>query len=442
MTRRQAIDFLIRTPYKFGHLLGFKKLGKLHNQWIVDMIRASEDETLQAHRGSFKTTCMSIALAIIIILKPNLRILFMRKTDTDVKEIIRQVQNILNDPRTKYFVLCIWGVELQLTTETATEINTNLTNDIKGTSQLVGMGIGSSVTGKHFDIIFTDDIVNVKDRMSKADRDRTKILYQELQNVKNRGGRIFNTGTPWHPDDCFNLMPNPEKYDCYSTGLIDPDELKAIKSNMTASLFAANYELRHIAAEDVLFCDPNVDGDPALAEQGETHIDAAYSGEDYTALTILRKKGGKYYVFGKLWRKHIDDCIDEIVKYHFAFNSLRVSCENNADKGYLAKDLRKRNVIVNEYHEAMNKFLKITSYLKAEWKNVIFVKGTDEEYISQVCDYNEGAEHDDAPDSLSSLVRKLWSKRDVTEVPRITAEERYDRYHGITSDDMEGGWDI
>lgn len=441
MTRRQAIDLLIRTPYKFGQLLGFTKLGKLHNQWIIDMVRTESDETLQAHRGSFKTTCVSLALAIIIILFPNCRVLFMRKTDTDVKEIIKQVQNILKDPRTLYIVLCIWGVELRMTTQTATEINTNLTTDIKGTSQLVGMGIGSSVTGKHFDIIFTDDIVNVKDRMSKADRDRTKILYQEFQNVKNRGGRIFNTGTPWHPDDCFTLMPNPKRYDCYSTGLIGDDELKEIKSNMTSSLFAANYELRHIAAEDVLFTDPVTDADPALAEQGETHIDAAYSGEDYTALTILRKKGGKYYVFGKLWRKHIDDCVDEIIKYHIAFNALRVSCENNADKGYLAKDLRKRNVIVNEYHESMNKFLKITSYLKSEWKDVIFVKGTDEEYIAQVCDYNEGAEHDDAPDSLASLVRKLWSKQDPTKPPKPTAEERYNEYHGIYAEDMEGGWD-
>lgn len=440
MTRKQAVEFLVKKPYKFGHLLGFTKLGLLHNDWIIRMVREQSDRTLQAHRGSYKTTCVSIALAIIIILKPNERTLFMRKTDTDVKEIIKQVQNILKNPRTKYIVQCIYGAELQLTVQTATEVSTNLTTDIKGTSQLVGMGIGSSVTGKHFDNIFTDDIVNVNDRMSKAERDRTKVLYQELQNVKNRGGRIFNTGTPWHPEDCFTLMPNPERYDCYSTGLIGADELKAIRESMTSSLFAANYELKHIASEDVLFTDPVTGADPYLAEQGETHIDAAYSGEDYTAMTICRKKDGKYYVFGKLWRKHVDDCVDDIIGYHRKFNALRISCEDNGDKGYLAKDLRKRNVIVSEYHEKMNKFLKITSYLKSEWKDVVFVLGTDEEYIAQICDYCEDAEHDDAPDSLASLVRKLWGKQETEKPPRPSADDYYNMRHGIDADDLSGGW--
>ena len=81
---------------------------------------------------------------------------------------------------------------------------------------------------------------------------------------------------------------------------------------MTASLFAANYELRHIASDDIIFTDPVTGADPALAEQGICHVDAAYGGEDYTALTICHKKEGKYYVFGKMWRKHVDDCKNDI----------------------------------------------------------------------------------------------------------------------------------
>ena len=56
--------------------------------------------------------------------------------------------------------------------------------------------------------------------------------------------------------------------------------------------------------------------------------------------------------------------------------------------------------------------MKIVTYLKREWKNVIFVEGTDEEYIRQICDYNEEAEHDDAPDSLATLIRILWNRTD------------------------------
>lgn len=417
MTREAAITLLLNEPVKIGYAVGFDKLTALHNRWIIDMIRGTEDKTVQAHRGSYKTTCVSIAIACIFVLLPNKKTLFLRKTDADVKEVIRQVRNILLSPPMQEAAKIIHGRDMVLTTQTASEISSNLPGDSKGTSQLVAMGINGSITGKHFDRIFTDDIVNVQDRTSKAERDRTKIVYQELQNIRNRGGRIFNTGTPWHKEDCFVLMPNIERYDCYSTGLISNEQLKTIREAMTASLFAANYELRHIASDDVIFDTPQTGADPALAEQGVCHIDASYGGEDGTAFTVCRKSGGKYYIYGRLWQKHVDDCLPEIIRLRKAFNAGVIYCERNADKGYLAKTLREKGERADTYHESMNKFVKITSYLKSEWKNVIFVAGTDAEYINQICDYTENAEHDDAPDSAASIVRKLWNKKDAVYTP-------------------------
>lgn len=417
MTREAAIAILLNEPVKIGYAVGFDKLTALHNRWIIEMIRGTQDKTLQAHRGSYKTTCVSIALACIFVLLPNKKTLFLRKTDADVKEVIRQVRNILLSPPMQEAARLIHGKDMVLITQTASELSSNLPGDSKGTSQIVAMGINGSITGKHFDRIFTDDIVNVQDRTSKAERDRTKIVYQELQNIRNRGGRIFNTGTPWHKEDCFSLMPNIERHDCYSTGLISKEQLQIIREAMTASLFAANYELRHIASDDVIFTSPQTGADPALAEQGICHIDASYGGEDGTAFTICRKSGGKYYIYGRLWQKHVDDCLPEIIRLRKAFNAGIIYSERNADKGYLAKTLRERGERADTYHEKTNKFVKITSYLKSEWKNVVFVAGTDAEYINQICDYTENAEHDDAPDSAASIVRKLWNKKDTEYVP-------------------------
>ena len=371
--------------------------------------------------STYKTTCVSIALALIIILLPNKRTLFMRKTDGDVKEVIKQVQKILQDPHTQYFVQTIYKVSLRLISASVTEVTTNLTTDIKGTAQLVGIGTGASLTGKHFDFIFTDDIVNVNDRVSKAERDRTKLVYQELQNIKNRGGRIINTGTPWHADDAFSIMPPAEKYNCNHSEIkkiISDEELERLRHSMLRSLFAANYELRFVAAEDVIFTDPVTGHDPSILDQAKNcHIDAAYGGEDYTAFTIIKKTDGKFYVYGRLWHKHVDDVLSEVITIKRGFNAGRIYCEDNGDKGYLAKELTRMGERAIKYHEGMNKFLKITSYLKAEWKNIIFVAGTDPEYIAQICDYNENAEHDDAPDSLASLVRELWYVKESDRKP-------------------------
>jgi hypothetical protein len=277
----------------------------------------------------------------------------------------------------------------------------------------LGIGTSSSLTGKHFDFIFTDDIVNVNDRMSKAERDRTKIIYQELQNIKNRGGKIFNTGTPWHEDDCFSLMPNPKKYNCYHpeiAKIISEQDLEKLKASMSPSLFAANYELKHIASEEVIFTDPKTGGDPVMCENGYMHLDSAFYGEDYTAWTVMKIVGDKYYLYGKMKRKHVEDCYDYIKSDYDRFRCSKLYNETNADKGMVGKELRKIGIRVVLYHEGMNKYMKIATYLKAIWKDVIFVEGTDKEYIDQICDYFEDAEHDDAPDSAASLARVLYKK--------------------------------
>ena len=88
---------------------------ELHNDWLKKMIFAAEDETILAHRGSYKTSCLSVAIAILMILFPYKNIIFLRKTDDDVIEVIEQVANILSTPVFLFIVKALYGVELQFT---------------------------------------------------------------------------------------------------------------------------------------------------------------------------------------------------------------------------------------------------------------------------------------------------------------------------------------
>lgn len=341
---------------------------------------------------------------------PWYNIIFLRKADNDVSEMIRMVKKALESDFFKKLVLVLYKKPLELVESTADRITTNLFVNASGASQLLGIGIKSSITGKHADIVFTDDICNLKDRLSKAERDLTKLQYQELQNIRNRGGRIINLGTKWHKDDVFNLMENIHVYDYKKTGLITDEALAKIKKSMLPSLFACNYELKIVASEDVIFTEPVTGGNPGMAEQGMAHIDAAFGGSDYTAFTIMHKTQGKYYVFGKLWQKHVENCYDDIKRYYMQFNCGKCPIEDNGDKGFVARDLKKQGIRAYTYHESMNKFIKITTYLLKIWDDIVFVEGTDKEYIDMICDYNEQAEHDDAPDSAASLARLLLNK--------------------------------
>ena len=408
--KRRYLDLLYYEPYKIGHWVGFKDLTELHNEWLRSFLYGEEDQTLLAHRGSYKTTDLSLFLALHPILHPNLNIIFFRKTDTDVKEVIKQAENIMESGCVRQIVKVLYEKELCFTKKTDSEFNTNLCTFAKGASQVVGLGIGTSITGKHGDIIVTDDIVNLKDRISHAEREKTKIQYMELQNIKNRTGRFINTGTPWHKEDAIAIMPNVQCYDCYSTGLISREKLEQIRGSMTDSLFAANYELKHIADKDAMFKEPQFIADEELLYNGICHIDAAYGGGDGTAFTAMRKTQNEIIAFGKRWDRHVDDCLNDIKIYMERFRLGTVYCETNADKGYLKKELIKMGISACGYHEDMNKFLKISTYLRNNWSKIKWLEESDPEYINEILDYNEFSDHDDSPDSAASLLRKLTKK--------------------------------
>ena len=275
---------------------------------------------------------------------------------------------------------------------------------------------------------------NTKDRESRSERELTKRVWFELNsNIKNPNGWVISTGTTWHPDDVFSVMPPAEIYTCYDTGLLTDEQIQVIKDNMPPALFAANYELRFVASDDCMFTTPNmVDEKDYYDEEnkvtyldmishGLCHVDAGYGGGDYTAFTIMKKIPDKedYLVLGKCWRRHVNDCIAEIESLIKKYKCGTLYLENNGDKGYLAREFKYRGIRVASYHERLNKHTKICTYAYRIWKKLKWLKQTDENYIGQVLDYTEMAEHDDCIDSLASLSYRFLASGKVVAVKGI-----------------------
>lgn len=409
MTSRDKARALLAEPAALARALGYKDMrDDLHGLWMKRMLTAAGDMTLQAHRGSFKTTCLCLVIALLMIKERDRNIIFLRKTDNDVAEVVQTVQRILTSDVFCQIYTALTGSELALPRATNTELSCSAYSAPRGAPQLLGVGIGGSLTGKHADIVITDDIVNLKDRVSRAEREHTKQIYMELRNVLNPGGRFINTGTPWHVEDAFTLMPKPEKYDCYTTGMLTSERLDALRQSMTPSLFAANYELKHIASEKALFTGaPAFTDDTALLRDGIAHVDAAYGGEDGTAFTCAKKRGDRIYIYGKLYQAHVDTVLERILLDAERLKCGPVLTEDNGDKGFLAKEITRRSYRAKTYHENENKYLKISGYLRKWWPNIVFLRGTDPEYINQILDYTEDAQHDDAPDSAASILRYI-----------------------------------
>ncbi|MBO5570556.1 MAG: terminase family protein [Clostridia bacterium] len=161
-----------------------------------------------------------------------------------------------------------------------------------------------------------------------------------------------------------------------------------------------------VAAEGALFTTyPKYTDDATLFRDGIAHIDAAYGGEDFTALTIGKRQGDTLYLYGRLWHKHVDTVLETCIEEAKRLLCAPILCETNADKGYLAKEIQRRGYSARPYPERMNKHLKISTFLRKWWGNVVFLTGTDKAYQAQILSYTEDAEHDDAPDSAACVAR-------------------------------------
>lgn len=414
----KEVEALMGTPVVFAEMLGYTLLQpKIHDKWIRKMAFSEEDFTLQAHRNSYKTTCMIIAIAMRMILFPNEPNLLIRKDADSTSEVVRAVRRILLHPVSQDMSKAVNRKSIVLLKDKQDELQTNLVTDFgKKESQLLANGAQSfSITGKHFPRIYTDDIVTLKDRVSRPAREQTDLVYQELQNVRSKYSTLVNTGTPWHKNDTFRLMPEPEKWDVYTTGILSEEQIAVKKEGLTLSLFCANYELKHVADEDSYFTDPKFEKYPVIYDksgkeinkaESVAHLDASYGGDHTSALTILAKGKGTLHVYGKVYKGHIQHSIGDIGMKLKEYNVGTIFMETNADKGYLATEFRKIWPSVREYAESMNKHIKISTYLVRDWSIVRFDPKTDTAYLGQIVEYQEGAEPDDAPDSISSLLRE------------------------------------
>lgn len=277
------------------------------------------------------------------------------------------------------------------------------------------IGVGGSLTGGHFDVIFPDDIVTDQDRYYERKREQTINFARELRNVVNPGGIIRWNGTLWHKQDANHIVaPPPDPDSFWPIGSIrvrgiTQEFIEQLKAENPPSLYAANYALKLIEDAHPEF---------GAAIQGEltpeqwkrvkvvAAIDPAYDGEDCIGLAIGGKFEGNFYVkYGRVWRKNIADMYHEIHEILKAHEVSTLLVEKNSDKGlsYRAfRDICKFTVI--GINNQANKYQRITTTLKKHWQHIRFGVYVTPEFMSHVCEYSEHAKHEDGADALEMLI--------------------------------------
>ncbi len=410
-------------PHILGHIAGREKLTERHSQWIKHIWTGSRRPALIAHRGSFKSTAIGVIGSVWhLLFHPEDRIFIVRKTFQDACDTVSTIAKVMAQQEIRELFLYAHGEYPEFTMNREGKVSFTFKKSKTPEPSVMAFGINSPFTGRHADFILCDDISTLNDRLSKAEREYTKQVWMEIStNIIDRGKTCAYIGTPWHPDGVESLVLFNEdgklrngvlSCDVYQSGLISHNELMDIKASTIPSLFAANYELKFVAAEDAMFANPTWGKwNKELVTGVRCHVDAAYGAGDSNALTIIGNlPNGKLMAVGFEFSGHIKDWIDTIAERMAFYNARKIYVEKQSDRGMTAGLLRHAGLTVVEYDENTNKQNKIGAYLGEAWPRMIWADDTDKKYMVQITEWTSlTKEHDDCPDSASSLVRACFS---------------------------------
>jgi hypothetical protein len=405
-------------PHLLGNYLGYNDLNEHHSKWIRYIWHSSQDRTLQAFRGSYKTTAVVVIGVIWYLLYHfEARILICREEYSGARASLEEIWQHYRGEKMASLYKTFFNVELSLPKENSSCLVLPTKKKVTKEGNIECTGVGGSITGRHYDRIITDDIITLKDRISNAKREQTIDFVRELRNIKNVDGTLSNVGTPWHKNDAFSVMPAAKKYPIGSVDIrgLTEEKINELKRGTTQSLYAANYELKHIADLDKVFTEAKYE----TFSENEICIavlDPAYGGECTTALTVGYIAEEKIHIKGWVWPQSVVSLYSEIVKILSGMRIAQLYVEVNADKGASVRDISMMYSRVEGYHEHENKHIKIVSYCKKQWHRVYFAHDCQEDYIAQVLDYTEGQKPDDAPDTLASFIRILLYQDDEVRV--------------------------
>lgn len=407
------LDLIRDHPHTLGHIIGKTKLTEQHSKWIKDIWDSGVHEGLQGHRGSYKTTAITeVGIIRWLLFHPNDRIALIRKPFTEAAKTLTAIRNYMKlETIQSLFKFAHGFIPLEIRGRDKSVIY-NFKQQITKEGSIDAYGPDGSITGNHYDKIHCDDIVTLKDRISKAEREKTKEALRELiTNIIDPGKTLQHVGTPWHKDDAWQILPAKYKYNTKDTGILSEEEIQEKKSKTTKVLYSINYDLKHIVDDDAVFIEPKYKIWKPNVSKVIAHIDAKFQGDHTGALTFMAlRPDGFIQCKGFLFEENVKTKIKWIHELYKKLYCRKIWVETNPDKGYTADLMAELGMKVETYHEDMNKDHKIQSFLKHFWSKLLWAHDNDPYYMSQIVDYREGEEPNDAPDSAASLLRKEFYK--------------------------------
>lgn len=184
------------------NMLGYKDWDLVHDDLEKFMLRPSAKKAILLPRGHLKTSIVTVAKTIQVILNnPNARILIANQIWDMSRAFLTEIKEQLEKSQLKYifgeFVSARWNADEIIVRQRVKPLKEPT---IKTT------GVEAEQTGGHFDFIILDDLTGLQNSATPEQREKTKRFRRSMINLLEPGGKLIEIGTRWHLDDTFSVI--------------------------------------------------------------------------------------------------------------------------------------------------------------------------------------------------------------------------------------------
>jgi hypothetical protein len=358
----------------------------------------TEPRMLLGSRGVGKTDYITILRVAykVYLLGVNYSCLIITKEKKRAAAIIYEISQALIKN----------GVELEKSNSNCVRVKGRLGKD----HSVEAISVKASMRGRHPDEALMDDPVTEED-VSQAMRDLVERKYNELLKLTKN---VCIIGQPAHKQDLYaKLRPLLKLMEVPHGSIPELDhDLEAMKlAGVDERSIEMSYHLRiPVDGTNPFDAIRYVDKFP-LGGDAVAWVDPAFkgTGKDTTALTIVKGHFDGIAVYGKVWQKAWNHCLDDMLPHlvRCGVKKLAVECNSLGDQPvvlfrqlFASKGLSIGVVGRDSIKEKHGKIMNAGTYAHL----IHLSKESDRAYTNQVVNYEYGAEPDDAPDSLASCM--------------------------------------
>lgn len=441
-----------------GYGLLLSELGYSFNSVHESLIyhQSLHKKTLQlAPRGCGKTTIGTVGSALVKILRDaNIRILFASDIVTHAQNFLSELKSCLAHPRT----VDIFGSQ-QGEIWNEDEITVSGRNLPRKEKTVMTTGVDSSITSAHFDVIYCDDLVTLKNARTEGSRHKVKQWFYTtlMPCVTDANTELRILGTRYHPDDLYNhfLIHDPYfkdfaqiipalKPDNDETNLSDTwstEELHAMRESMGRIYFNAQMNQNAAGIQGYVFDDKffrYVDSFPKdlfVFTGVDLAIGTKKENAKFAILTIgIDRKTFNIYVIGYYHNKiSLKQQDDQIERHYDKYRPIAMGIEANAFQASKIQSLKSNK---NTNHlPAIPIYTDQDKMTRAEKLSVRFERGDIFFHVSekngeleeQLLNFPNGAYKDliDALDiAIRTALRRKKKKRPRGKEPGLIAPGR------------------